>query len=234
MRVMKEILSVVPVEKGPVERRQEGEHADEGDGERDGRAQPAPLDHGVRDPGPGAPESRNGHPSSWRVSRTVSRGTSKTTRNRPISGARTKGTRPFRDFLSRPSASSTVAGAAPEPRTGRPDRAEQRHLSARGGGARQAQPLGEPRLGGDAQRHRLAVRPAGEPGGRLHGVPDGVAVVEHRAQLGLLLVALHHMGLEAAGARHHPGQRRRSRARAAGRGSPRGRRSRRRPARCRA
>ena len=51
------------------------------------------------------------------------------------------------------------------------------------------------------------MSPARKAGGRLHRVPDGVPVVEHRPQLGLLLVSLHHARLQPAGAGDHSGER---------------------------
>src|SRR4029434_8214575 len=103
------------------ERRQEHHHGDERDAQREQRAQP----RRVESPGAEALRAPLGHPSSSSVASTASLGTSGTTLKRPISGASTNGTRPLRDFLSRPSASSTLAGAAPDPRTGSPTRCAQ-------------------------------------------------------------------------------------------------------------
>ncbi len=71
------------------------------------------------------------------------------------------------------------------------------------GGVRQLQPFCEASLGHHSERHRLSVGPDLEPGRRLESVPDGMAVVQDPAQLGLLLVALDHLSFEAAGAGHN-------------------------------
>ena len=80
--------------------------------------------------------------------------------------------------------------------------------AAPGGRGGDAQALGQPGLGHDAEGDRLAVGPAVEAGRGLERVADGVAVVQDVAQLGLLLVALDDLRLDPAGAGDDPLERR--------------------------
>src|SRR5262249_17695352 len=60
------------------------------------------------------------------------------------------------------------------------------------------QPPSQPSLRDDAERDCLAVRPALVTAGRLQRMTDGVSVVQHGAQVRLLLVPLDDPGLEPA------------------------------------
>ena len=66
----------------------------------------------------------------------------------------------------------------------------------------------EPGRRRDADRHRLAVGEATVAGAGLERVADGVAVVQHRPELGLLLVTLDDRGLDPARPGDHPLERR--------------------------
>src|SRR5205085_2087186 len=82
---------------------------------------------------------------------------------------------------------------------------EQSLLAAGDSLAGHAETARQPRLGDDAERDGLAVRPPLVAGGGLQRVADGVAVVERVAELALLLgIALDDAGLEAAGAADDP------------------------------
>src|SRR5581483_3585342 len=83
----------------------------------------------------------------------------------------------------------------PEPTHREADPLEEPRLPLRRGGVRQLQPFRQASLGHHSERHRLSVGPDLEPGRRLESVPDGMAVVQDPAQLGLLLVALDYPGL---------------------------------------
>ena len=98
----------------------------------------------------------------------------------------------------RRSASGTPPGTA-ETRVGRPTAARWR-VDALGLGPRQqAAPRREFERERHAERDRLAVQqPAGEAGGRLERVPEGVAEIEQRPLAGLALVAADDRRLHAA------------------------------------
>ena len=83
-----------------------------------------------------------------------------------------------------PSRSSTALDVhRPARAPAAPPRAAAR-LSAPGRLVGELEPLGQPGLGHDAERDRLAVGPAREAGRRLERMADGVAVVEDVAKLG--------------------------------------------------
>src|SRR6266446_9260246 len=81
---------------------------------------------------------------------------------------------------------------------GQTDRREQPLLTLDGRRIGEAKLPGEAGLGDHAERDGLTVRPALVTAGRLQRVADRVSVVEHGAQVGLLLVPLDDPSLEPA------------------------------------
>ena len=120
----------------------------------------------------------------------------------PGASTSTNGTRPPARFLSRSTSSSTSSTEAPLKVRGSAARGEQLlDLGAQWLAARQAQR--DEQADGDG----LAVPVARVAGGRLDGVPDGVAEVQHLPAAGVALVLGDHRELRPQAAEDHVGVR---------------------------
>ena len=145
--------------------------------------------------------------------RTSASGTSSNSATSPSRRGSTKRSRPATAFLSlRIVRQERIRRPAQRQRSAGRRRSSSRRCRVVTLGGDQAAPLGQPAGADHAGRDRLAVQPGAVAADRLEGVGEGVAVVQDRAQAGLLaLVLLDHVGLQPATAARRCAARRRAR-----------------------